>query len=334
MKRHLLAQACAPFLPEFQRVPTGSAAITDFEVALPPHLSTLGASVRATLSGGAGPALVVLGGISATRFACAGADGGPGWWPGLVEEGGAINPRACAVLSVDFAADASGRIAPTTGEQAEVVVAAMDAAGIGRATLVGASYGGMVALSLAARWPERVERLVVISAPARAHPMATAIRELQRRTVKLGIEQGCGEAALAIARGWAMLSYRTPEEFAERFAGGLGCADPCAVTAPGAYLRARGEAFAGVMTPERFLSLSGSIDLHAVDPGALTAPALLIGADCDQLVPAEQMRELAREIGGPATLHVRASRYGHDMFLKDAGEIGRLVAPFLAGSCR
>ena len=307
----------------------------DFEVALPERLAAFGPTVRATLVGrGNGPTVVVLGGISADRFACQDAHGGPGWWAGLVGEGAAIDPADRAVLSVDFAADAAGRAAPSTQDQAAVVLAAMDAAGVASAAFVGASYGGMVALSLAATHPDRATRLVVVSADASPHPMATALRELQRRTVALGIERGCGLEALAIARGLAMLSYRTDEEFGERFAGGLGSSDPRATTAPGAYLRACGDAFTRRMSPERFLSLSGSIDRHAVDPACVVAPVLLIGADPDKLVPTSQMRNLAKRLGGPAALHILRSRYGHDMFLKEAAAIGRLVAPFLAEDAR
>lgn len=310
-----------------------SAQVCEFVVALPTHLAAFGTSVRATLTGrGAGPVAVVIGGISATRFACNAPDGGAGWWPGLVGEGAAVDPRKRPVLAVDFAADESGRAAPSTQDQAEVVLAAMDAAGIGSAVLVGASYGGMVALSLAAMHPARVERLVVISADARPHPMATAIRELQRRTVALGLANGCGAEALAIARGWAMLSYRTAEEFGERFVGGITTGDPCATSPPGAYLRHCGERFTQLMSPGRFLSLSASIDRHEVDPAQVTAPALLIGAEGDSLIPPSQMQALAEALGGPATLHIRASRYGHDMFLKDATEIGELVAPFLGAA--
>ena len=94
--------------------PRPAPAIREFEVAVPAHLPTLGATVRATLSGGEGAAVVVLGGISATRWAWGGPEGG--WWPGMVGPGAAIDPDAHAVLAVDFAADATGRTAPTTAD--------------------------------------------------------------------------------------------------------------------------------------------------------------------------------------------------------------------------
>lgn len=314
------------------RLKTVETDVEDFPVALPSHLARFGSSVRATLSGrGKGAAAVVIGGISGTRFAWRDADGGAGWWPGMVGEGCAVDPARQAVLAFDFAADDTGAAAPTTRDQAEVALAAMDAAGIDRAAIVGASYGGMVALSLAAAYPDRVARLVAISADASPHPAATAMRELQRRTVALGMARGCGEEALAIARGWAMLSYRTPQEFGERFAGGLPTADPCGATAPGAYLRACGDKFVKRMSPGRFLSLSGSIDRHRVDPADVTAPVLLIGTESDQLIPPARMRDLAERLGGPSVLHMWTSRWGHDMFLKEAAEIGSLVAPFLDG---
>src|SRR3546814_9638523 len=84
----------------------------------------------------------------------------------------------------------------------------------------------MVALSLGQHFPARVKRIVVISAGASAHPAATALRELQRRVVALGIAEGAAAEALSIARGMAMLSYRTSEEFERRFAGGLGGEEP------------------------------------------------------------------------------------------------------------
>jgi homoserine O-acetyltransferase len=98
---------------------------------------------------------------------------------------------------------------------------------------------------------------------------------------------------------------------------------------PGAYLRSRGEAFVARMAPERFLSLSASIDRHQVDPARIKVPALLIGADSDQLVPPVQIETLAAALAGPVQLHLLPSLYGHDMFLKDAAKVSALVEAFL-----
>ena len=194
----------------------------------------------------------------------------------------------------------------------------------------GAPCGDMAAHARAEATPARAAGLVLIPAGGEPHPLATANRELQRRVVALGLESGKADEALAIARGMAMLTYRTPDEFAARFEGGIDACCPQTASAPGAYLRARGAAFRQVMSPERFLSLSGSIDRHRIDPAAISCPVLLIGADSDQLVPPEQMRALAARLAGPAELHLLPCLWGHDMFLKDAEAVGRLVAPFLA----
>ncbi|MFN3725660.1 MAG: homoserine O-succinyltransferase [Allosphingosinicella sp.] len=301
----------------------------DVEVALPPALTRFGARTTCRVSGAEGaPPIVVLGGISADRFACTRADGTGGWWPGLVGAGCAIDPRRHRIIGLDFAADAEGRSAPTTADQAEVLCAALDSTGAAAAELiVGASYGGMVALALAQHRPERVRRLAIISAPAEPHPMATAMRELQRRAVALGLAHGDGAMGLSIARGLAMLTYRTPEEFGARFAGGLGGDDPLAPSAPGAYLRARGDAYQVVMSPKRFLSLSASIDRHRVDPERIDQPTLVIGATSDRLVPPEQVEALAAALPN-SRLHLIDSRYGHDLFLKETARIAPLVAAF------
>ena len=297
---------------------------TAFEMPLPASLARFGASVRASLAGPEGaPLLVLLGGISADCFPC-------GWWRGLAGPGCAADPARHRILGLDFIADPTGEIAPSPRDQAAALCGVLDAIGAARAhAVIGASYGGMIALALGQHFPDRADRLVAISADARPHPASTAIRELQRRIVALGIASGDAEEALSIARGLAMLSYRTREEFAGRFAGGIASEGVLGRSDAGAYLRSRGEAFAARMTPERFLSLSASIDRHQVDPALIHLPTLLIGADSDQLVPPAQMEALAASLGGPARLHVLPSLYGHDMFLKDADRLSALVGAFL-----
>jgi len=304
-------------------------AATDIEVPIPTHLADLGSYTLARIAGNrTGPLVVALGGISADRFVAAGRYRSMGWWPGLIGPGLAIDPERHLILGLDFAADESGRIAPTTHEQAEILAAAIAAADGGPAIVIGASYGGMIALALAERRPELVEKLVIISAPAAPHPAATAAREIQRRIVALGLETGRGAEAQSIARALAMTTYRTHEEFAGRFAGGIPDADPLSVSEAGVYLRARGDAYGEVMSPERFLSLSGSIDRHDVDPAKIGAPTLVLGAVSDRLVPPGQSEALAAALPD-AQLHILDCLWGHDMFLKDAARLGQLIGPFL-----
>jgi homoserine O-acetyltransferase len=303
-----------------------------FDVPVPAELRQFGSRVGASTFGNRNnPPVVVLGGISANRFPAVRPDGSPGWWWGLAGEGSAIDPSRYCIIGMDFAGDESGSTAPSTFDQARVLAAVLDSIGIDQpVTIVGASYGGMVALALAELEPERIARLAVIGAADAPHPAATAARELQRRVVSLGIEAGRGDEALAIARGMAMLTYRTPQEFAVRFDGGIAESLPASCSEPGGYLRARGQAFLSVMSPARFLSLSASIDRHRVHAGRITAPTLLIGADSDQLVFPEQLKALHAALAGPAVLHLLDSLFGHDMFLKEAERIGRIIAAFLA----
>jgi homoserine O-acetyltransferase/O-succinyltransferase len=304
----------------------------DVAVPLPPHLARYGAATTARLCGRGGPVVLALGGISADRFVCTGKEGGPGWWRGLVGEGCAIDPARARIVGLDFAADAAGAHAPSTTEQAEVVAAALDAFGLDAADLLlGASYGGMVGLALAQQSPARVRRLAIVSAPAVPHPAATAMRELQRRTVAMGLALGSGAEALSIARGLAMLTYRTPEEFEARFSGGIAESATLATSEAGAYLRARGDAYRPVMSPERFLSLSASIDRHCVDPSAIAHPTLVLGARSDRLVPPQQLEALAAALPD-AELHLLDSLYGHDAFLKETALLAPLVAVFLGAA--
>ena len=307
------------------------AALELFEIPVPADLAHFGKSVRASALGDrSNPPIVVLGGISANRFPAIRPDGAPGWWCGLAGERQALDPGRQYIIGMDFAADDTGTSAPSTADQARVLAAVLDAIGIQTATVVGASYGGMVGLALAAAEPQRVDKLVAICAGAEPHPASTAARELQRRVVSLGLVSGQGEEALAIARGMAMLTYRTPAEFQVRFDGGIAEDAPLCGSAPGAYLKARGQAFRSVMSPGRFLSLSASIDRHRVQPGDVGTPCLIIGADSDQLVFPDQLRRLAEGLGGPVELHLLDSLFGHDMFLKEAERVGRIVARFLA----
>jgi homoserine O-acetyltransferase len=293
------------------------------------------------LSGPAGaPLVVVLGGVSATAHVVATpTDPSPGWWEPVVGAGGAIDTTCWRVLGVDWLdgghrGDGRPERVVTTHDQAAALAALLDHLGERRVhAVVGASYGGMVGLAFAERYPDRAERLVVFSASHQSHPMSTALRSLQRRVVELGLDTGRVADAVTIARGIGMTTYRTAREFGERFA------DPAGGPKRGRdgmfeverYLAHVGRRYADRFSTERFLSLSLSADLHRVDPAGIRTPTVLVAAEGDTLVPEEQLRDLAARLAGPKRLVTMPTRFGHDAFLIEPAKVGRILTAALAG---
>jgi homoserine O-acetyltransferase/O-succinyltransferase len=273
------------------------------------------------------PVVAVLGGISASKHVTSSAaDQRPGWWEDVVGEGRSIDTNQFRVISIDYLTHEKGSLPITTEDQARALVTALDELGIDRLqAVVGASYGGMVALAFGAAFPKRADRLIVIGAAHQSDPMATALRHLQRRVVELGTAVGRERDGLAIARGIAMTSYLTPRYFEERLAEDDGTEIEAIEDRIGRYLKAQGERFADKWTSDRYNSLSLSLDLHTVRPEEITTPTTVIAVSSDRLVPIGQSRELATRLGGPSQLIELDSTFGHDAFLGDWPR----VAPFI-----
>jgi homoserine O-acetyltransferase len=286
------------------------------------------ATVRCEIVGPRGaPVIAVLGGISASKHVTSSAsDPCPGWWEDVVGPGRAIDTRQFRILGIDYVTTGKSTAPVTTADQAEVLAAALDRVGVRSLhALVGASYGGMVALAFGVAFPARTRRLIVISAAHESDPIATALRHLQRRVVALGSAAGRERDGLAIARGIAMTSYLTPRYFEERLEGCDRNDSSLVEDRIGGYLKKRGEQFADQWTSERYNALSLSLDLHRIRPEDITVPATVIAISSDRLVPVEQSRELAQRLGGPSQLIELDSSLGHDAFLGDSSR----VAPFV-----
>ena len=131
------------------------------------------------------PVVAVLGGISASRHVAASAqDPSSGWWEDVVGPGKQIDTRQYRVISIDYVTNEASDSPVTTADQAGALAAALDQAGIRCLhAVVGASYGGMVALAFGVSFADRAKRLIVISAAHESDPIATALRHLQRRVV-------------------------------------------------------------------------------------------------------------------------------------------------------
>lgn len=286
------------------------------------------------LAGPAGaPVVAVLGGISSNRFVGANAPGG--WWQEVVAPGAGIDTGKYAILGIDFLGGSGDSSAPKPGEsfpaispqdQTQAMVRVMDHLGLGSLhAIVGSSYGGMIALGFAQHCPQRIRSIVVLSAAHHASPLSTAWRSIQRQVVREALARGDGPSGLRIARALAMTTYRSRAEFAQRFSAPPRHVEGRFRFPVEEYLFARGDHYAQNYRPESFLALSESIDLHDSDPAQIRVPATLIAVRQDQLVPIEDMRELARALAGPVHCVEVDSLYGHDFFLKESAVINPLV---------
>lgn len=102
---------------------------------------------------GQGPPVILLHGLSGSHR----------WWrftvPALEDRFEVHVPEM-----IGFGGSRGADRQPTIPEMAELMVRWLDAAGIERTAFVGHSMGAQVGVHLAARWPERIDRLVLTSA--------------------------------------------------------------------------------------------------------------------------------------------------------------------------
>ena len=285
-----------------------------------------------------GPVIAVLGGISAHRIVI-GAPG-EGWWPEMVGPGLGVDTREYRVLGIDYLGGwgksstpaSGGRFPPISSyDQAGALSLIVRHLGLGSLhAIVGASYGGMVALCFAERYPDQVQHIVVLSAADKAQVLSTAWRSVQRQIVREAIARGDGAAGLKLARALAMASYRSNVEFSIRFGGApTRTADRFRFPIED-YLFARGDDYVQKYRAESFLTLSESIDLHQMDATQVHTPATLIAVREDQLVPFSDMQALSARLNGPRQLIEINSIFGHDAFLKEGAALTPIIKHALA----
>lgn len=203
-----------------------------------------------------------------------------------------------------------GPYAESIDEHAADVLALLDSLEIERAHIAGPSFGGEVAMVAAARAPERVERLTVITATERT---TAEMRQTAHEARLLAIDAAGGrrEAAEQLLR--RVLADTWSEEWLAR--------------QPDDFLRARIEQF--VALPPGFFEGAASmfgiletLDLTS-ELGQILAPALVIGGEQDRVFPPEHSRAIAAAIPG-ATLEIIAGA-GHGLIIERADRVVELV---------
>ncbi len=220
-------------------------------------------------------------------------------------------------------------------------------------TVVGGSIGGMQALQWAVDFPQRVERAIAIGA-APLSAMGLALNHLQRLAIQLDPAWRDGRypagegpnAGLALARGIAMLSYKSAELLAQRFARrpNRNGEDPYRSYEErfdvAGYLDHQGDKFIARFDANTYLVLSKAMDTFDLTRGyenerealrRIRARMLLVGISSDWLFPPEDVRDLAQRIraaGRSADYAELQSAHGHDGFLADMDQL----APFLTAA--
>jgi 3-oxoadipate enol-lactonase len=153
------------------------------------------------------------------------------------------------------------------------VIGLLDRLEIERASICGVSLGGMVAMALAAKAPDRVERLVLCCTSARLGPP-----ELwEERIAAVGAG---GTAALVdgIVARWFTDDFRADDP-------------PAVAKAREMILATAADGYAGCCAAIRDMN-----QLEAI--GAITAPTLVIAGDADPATPPEHAADIQRRIAG------------------------------------
>ncbi len=263
---------------------------------------------------GEGPPLILLHGLSSNAHV----------FDGIAPQ---ITPRR-RLLALDLRGRGLSD-KPATGyrmeDHARDVLALLDAHGLARATIVGHSFGGLLSYYLAARYPDRIERIVVIDAARQFHPR---VGELLRPSLdRLGqvfpsweayftqllatpqFDQFTfDEAALAHYRAdvetlsdGTVRPWPTPEAIAQ--AGQLMAAEPWA------------EIIESIQQPVLLLNATGAYGLPGTPP----------------LLPAELARETVAALPRGRYAHVPGNHMTM-MFDAGAGLIASEIARFLVAS--
>lgn len=191
----------------------------------------------------------------------------------------------------------------TTRDLAWDLADAMEELGIVSASVVGVSMGGMIAQHLAADYPERVERLVLVVTAARENTILLESLEEWTACARRGDHRALMQSNL---RRIYSPEYYRKNKWMIPVTGRL--------TRPESY--------------DRFLILAQACRSHdAFDRlPAIAAPTLVIGGEKDLSLGGEASREIAGQIPG-ARLHMYP-QWGHGLY-EEAKDFLDVVTEFL-----
>lgn len=300
--------------------------------------------------------------------------GKPGWWDRMVGPGKGIDTDRFFVICPNVLGSCMGTSGPsslapdgqpwamrfpviTIRDMVRAHLALLDALGVGQLhAVVGGSMGGMQALSLAANWPDRTQRVMAIAATGEMPAQNIAFQEVGRQAIMAdpnwqgGAYYATGkapDAGLSVARMAAHVTYLSQATLSEKFGRRLQDREAKSFGFDAdfqveSYLRYQGESFTGRFDANSYLYITRAMSYFDLsdERGGLLADAFtdckarfcLVSFDTDWLYPTIESRNLAHALnaaGAPVSFVELAAPFGHDSFLLEVPELDRVIAGFL-----
>lgn len=294
-------------------------------------------------------------------------DKAAGWWDGLIGPGKAFDTDRYFVVCPNILGSCYGTTGPTSinprtsepyrmsfpqitvRDMVRVQKRLLDFLGVNRlVTVSGSSLGGMQVLEWALMYPDVCESIIPISTAAQQPAWCVALNTAARVAItndpdwRHGNYHNQPAYGLALARMIGMISYRSPQEFEQRFgrqrrnpAGDYFNFDNCFQVE--SYLHHQGQKLVQRFDANTYLYLTRAMDLHDVAFGrsdlksvlaSVRARVLSIGVSSDQRYPTWLQKEIARCIPGAQYAEID-SLHGHDAFLIEFEKLGSVISEFL-----
>ncbi|MGZ0147845.1 homoserine O-acetyltransferase MetX [Kribbella sp. WER1] len=281
----------------------------------------------------------------------------PGWWDGLTRY---LDPAEWYVVAANVLGGCQGTTGPSTEapdgrawgsrfpaltvrDQVVAEAALTDALGIDRwAGVIGGSMGGMRALEWPLMYPERVGTAIVLASTpaATAEQIAWCAPQLAAITSdpdwQGGDYYGTGRTpatGLGIARRIAHVTYRSEYELATRFGRDRQAPDDPRFAVE-SYLDHHAAKLANRFDPGSYVVLTRAMNTHDITRDRGDLPATLAGlrsrlvvaaVDSDRLYLPAQSRAITTAHPPAGPLHLINSPYGHDGFLIELDQVGKLI---------
>jgi homoserine O-acetyltransferase len=308
--------------------------------------------------------------------------GKPGWWERMVGPGKPIDTDRFHVICANVIGSCMGSTGPasvaadgkpyamrfpviTIRDMVRALVGLLDGLGVERLhSVVGGSMGGMQALSLAANFPDRAERVLVIASTARHSAQNIAFHELGRQAIMADPNWREGDyysgnspgennpdAGLAVARMAAHITYLSEEGLTEKFGRRLQDRDAKSFGFEAdfqveSYLRYQGSGFTQRFDANSYLYITRAMDYfdlaeehggrlanafaaHAMGQGARFC---LVSFDTDWLYPTAESRHIVHALnaaGAKVSFVELSAPNGHDSFLLEHDQLDRVIRGFV-----